>query len=80
MPPHTDKILTTHAGSLPRPRALVALHTARYGGAAVEAAALAQATEEAVRAVIAKQIETGLDLCAAPYERFRRDRHAPNHG
>jgi methionine synthase II (cobalamin-independent) len=28
----TDRILTTHAGSLPRPRSLIALHTAKYGG------------------------------------------------
>ncbi len=57
-----DRILTTHAGSLPRPASLVALHTARYSGAAVEEAALAQAVEKATRAVIARQIEAGLDI------------------
>jgi 5-methyltetrahydropteroyltriglutamate--homocysteine methyltransferase len=58
----TERILTTHAGSLPRPRSLIALHTARYAGTAVEEAVLEQAVEEATRAIIAKQIETGLDI------------------
>lgn len=58
----TEVILTTHAGSLPRPRSLVALHTARYSGAPVEEATLAQAVEEAVRATIAKQIEAGVAI------------------
>jgi 5-methyltetrahydropteroyltriglutamate--homocysteine methyltransferase len=58
----TDKILTTHAGSLPRPRSLIALHTAKYGGTAIDEAELEQAVETATRAVIAKQIEVGLDV------------------
>jgi 5-methyltetrahydropteroyltriglutamate--homocysteine methyltransferase len=58
----TDRILTTHAGSLPRPRSLIALHTAKYGGAAIDEAELEQAVEAATRAVIAKQIEVGLDV------------------
>src|SRR5205814_5320769 len=58
----TDRILTTHAGSLPRPRSLIALHTAKYAGTAVEDAALEQAAEEASRTIIAKQIEAGIDI------------------
>jgi 5-methyltetrahydropteroyltriglutamate--homocysteine methyltransferase len=58
----TDRILTTHAGSLPRPQSLAALHTARYGGAAVDEDILAQAVEEATRAIIAQQIEAGVDI------------------
>jgi 5-methyltetrahydropteroyltriglutamate--homocysteine methyltransferase len=58
----TERILTTHAGSLPRPRSLVALHTARYGGGDVPAAQLERAVEEATRAIIARQIEAGLDI------------------
>jgi 5-methyltetrahydropteroyltriglutamate--homocysteine methyltransferase len=58
----TERILTTHAGSLPRPRPLVALHTARYGGATIPAAELERAVEEATRAIIARQIEAGLDI------------------
>src|SRR5690349_8400983 len=58
----TDRILTTHAGSLPRPRSLIALHTARFAGEAVDETALQQAAEDASRAVLAKQIEAGLDI------------------
>jgi 5-methyltetrahydropteroyltriglutamate--homocysteine methyltransferase len=58
----TDRILTTHAGSLPRPRSLIALHTARYAGTPVEDAVLAQAVEDATRTAIAKQIEAGIDI------------------
>jgi len=58
----TDRILTTHAGSLPRPPTLVALHAARYKGTAVSEAELEQAVEEATREVIAKQLAAGLDI------------------
>jgi 5-methyltetrahydropteroyltriglutamate--homocysteine methyltransferase len=58
----TDRILTTHAGSLPRPKSLIALHTARYAGRTVEEAEAAQAVEEAIRAIIARQIEAGIDI------------------
>jgi 5-methyltetrahydropteroyltriglutamate--homocysteine methyltransferase len=57
-----DRILTTHAGSLPRPRSLVALHTARFAGTPVDDAALQQAAEEASRAVLARQIACGIDI------------------
>ena len=58
----TDRILTTHAGSLPRPRSLIALHTAKYTGAAIDDAVFEQAAEEASRTIIAKQIEAGIDI------------------
>lgn len=58
----TDRILTTHAGSLPRPQALIALHTNRFAGTAVEEAALDAAVEAASQAVIAKQIAAGIDI------------------
>lgn len=57
-----DRILTTHAGSLPRPLSLIALHTAKYTGKAVEEDALQQAIKEAARASIARQIEAGIDI------------------
>lgn len=59
---NADRILTTHAGSLPRPKSLIAIHTAKYAGKTVEEAELAQTVEEATRAIIAKQIEAGLDI------------------
>lgn len=58
----TDRILTTHAGSLPRPKSLIALHTAKYAGTAIEEAELAQAVEEATRIIIAKQRQAGIDI------------------
>jgi 5-methyltetrahydropteroyltriglutamate--homocysteine methyltransferase len=58
----TDRILTTHAGSLPRPRSLITLHTARYAGGTIEESEFEQAVEVATRAIIAKQIEAGLTV------------------
>jgi 5-methyltetrahydropteroyltriglutamate--homocysteine methyltransferase len=56
------RILTTHAGSLPRPPALTTLFAGRVRGEAVEAAAIDREARAAVRAVVRKQIETGLDV------------------
>ena len=58
----TDRILTTHAGSLPRPKSLIALLTASYGGKLVDEEELAQSVEQATRATIARQLEAGLDI------------------
>ncbi len=69
----TEKILTTHAGSLPRPGHLASLHAKKFGGEAIDEAALAQAAEAAVDAVIAKQAEVGIDVGnngEAPRESF----------
>lgn len=58
----TNQILTTHAGSLPRPSSLIKLHTARFSGAAVSEAEMQQAIEEASRAAIARQIAAGIQV------------------
>lgn len=58
----TDRILTTHAGSLPRPGSLIAMHTAKFTGALVEEELLARAVDEASHRVIARQIEAGIDI------------------
>ena len=58
----TTRILTTHAGSLPRPTALVQLLTAKFSGAAVDEENLTRAAEAAARASLASQIEAGLDI------------------
>lgn len=57
-----NRIATTHAGSLPRPKSLVALHKAKFEKQAVEEERLAREVEEAMRQVIARQIESGLDI------------------
>lgn len=59
---HTNRILTTHAGSLPRPKSLITLLTTRFSGTAVEEADLAQAIEAATREAIARQIAAGLQI------------------
>ena len=56
------RILTTHAGSLPRPPSLTQLYASRVAGEAVDAAAIKAQGRAAVRAIVAKQIETGLDV------------------
>ncbi len=56
------RILTTHAGSLPRPAALTRLYAQRLAGEAVDAAEIAAQGRAAVRAIVGKQIETGLDV------------------
>ena len=58
----THRILTTHAGSLPRPQSLIQLLTARFSGSLVEDAVMEKASEAASRASIASQIEAGLDV------------------
>jgi 5-methyltetrahydropteroyltriglutamate--homocysteine methyltransferase len=57
-----DRILTTHTGSLPRPAHLVSLYTRRWRGEAVDPAELVAAGKAAVRSVVAKQIENGIDV------------------
>src|SRR5215472_1777974 len=57
----TDRILTTHTGSLPRPKPLVDLVLAREEGRAVEASAFEAETAHAVDDVVARQIAAGID-------------------
>jgi 5-methyltetrahydropteroyltriglutamate--homocysteine methyltransferase len=57
-----DRILTTHAGSLPRPRSLIALHSAKFAGMPIDDQRLEQAAADAARAAIAKQIDAGIDI------------------
>src|ERR1041385_7916891 len=57
-----DRILTTHTGSLPRPKELTRLYVARAGGQTVDPAALAAAGKAALAWVVPKQMEAGLDV------------------
>ncbi len=56
------RILTTHAGSLPRPLDLTQLYASQAQGGTVDQAKLAQMGEEATRASVRRQIEAGLDI------------------
>jgi 5-methyltetrahydropteroyltriglutamate--homocysteine methyltransferase len=58
----TDRILTTHTGSLPRPPALLDMLRAKDDGALANAAAFETAVAEATRQVVRKQIDGGIDV------------------
>jgi 5-methyltetrahydropteroyltriglutamate--homocysteine methyltransferase len=58
----TDRILTTHTGSLPRPQPLIDLVLAQEKGAAVDAGAFEAEVASAVDAVVAQQVACGVDI------------------
>jgi 5-methyltetrahydropteroyltriglutamate--homocysteine methyltransferase len=58
----TDRILTTHAGSLPRPPDLLTMIQARESGEPVDEAAFASRVRSAVAEVVRKQAEAGIDV------------------
>jgi 5-methyltetrahydropteroyltriglutamate--homocysteine methyltransferase len=58
----TSRILTTHTGSLPRPRELTRLYALRARGEAVDAVEIDRAGREAVRAIVRKQHDAGIDV------------------
>ena len=57
-----SRILTTHAGSLPRPGVLAELHGRRSRGEAVDPEELRRAVEQATAASITAQVEAGIDV------------------
>src|SRR5262249_32247468 len=57
----TDRLLTTHAGSLPRPQDLRDMVVARASGAAYDAARLDERLKAAVAEVVRLQAECGID-------------------
>jgi 5-methyltetrahydropteroyltriglutamate--homocysteine methyltransferase len=58
----TKRILTTHTGSLPRSKGLVALMVAVSQRRQVDQATLARAVEEGTRLAVRKQLEAGIDV------------------
>jgi 5-methyltetrahydropteroyltriglutamate--homocysteine methyltransferase len=57
-----NRILTTHAGSLPRPKTLVDLQLRASRGEAVDAGVLAAAQIDATQRAVAAQIDCGIDI------------------
>ncbi len=57
-----ERILTTHAGSLPRPPELVRLYVRRAAGEAVDPAEIEAAGRAALAWVVPRQIEAGIDV------------------
>src|SRR6516162_7735733 len=60
--PTNTRILTTHAGSLPRPPELTSLFARRARGESIDEEALAAAGRAAVAWVVGKQREIGIDV------------------
>ena len=58
----TDRILTTHTGSLPRPKPLMDLILGREKGDTIDAATFEAATAKAVDEVVAQQVTNGVDI------------------
>ena len=58
----SERILTTHAGSLPRPEHLTNLFVRRARGEGVAPDEIASAGRAALRAVVPMQAETGIDV------------------
>ncbi len=58
----TNRILTTHTGSLPRPKALIDVILRREQGEAIDAASFEAATANAVNEVVARQVAAGIDV------------------
>ena len=58
----TDRILTTHTGSLPRPKPLIDLILTREKGAAVASDVFEAATAKAVEDIVAAQVAAGIDV------------------
>jgi 5-methyltetrahydropteroyltriglutamate--homocysteine methyltransferase len=57
-----ERILTTHAGSLPRPPELTRLFVRRARGESVDAAELEELGRTALRGIVRKQAEAGVDI------------------
>ena len=76
----TDRILTTHVGSLPRTDAVVALLEARENRVSFDAAAFDRAIRQAVLDIVKRQVETGIDIVSdgetskISYATYVRDR------
>jgi 5-methyltetrahydropteroyltriglutamate--homocysteine methyltransferase len=58
----TDRILTTHVGSLPRPPELLAILEARETGREFDQAAFAERLAASVDEVVKKQVAAGIDV------------------
>ena len=57
-----DRILTTHTGSLPRPKPLIDLVMNRERGEMIDAAAFEAETAKAIDDIVAQQLAAGIDV------------------
>lgn len=59
---NTDRIQTTHIGSLPRPHELLDVMKVKYSGAPYDAAGFQGTLRSAVATVVRKQVDCGIDV------------------
>ena len=59
---NTDRIQTTHIGSLPRPHRLLDVMKAKYSGQPYDEKAFGQALRAAVADVVREQVDCGIDI------------------
>jgi 5-methyltetrahydropteroyltriglutamate--homocysteine methyltransferase len=82
----TDRILTTHTGSLPRPGELLTLISAAESGKVSDVAQLQTRVRSAVAEVVRKQVDAGVDIvndgeASKPsYATYVKDRLSGFHG
>jgi 5-methyltetrahydropteroyltriglutamate--homocysteine methyltransferase len=78
----TERFLTTHTGSLPRPDDLIRMMYAKEEGVPIERAALSARVRSAVAEVVKKQVDAGIDwindgeLSKPSYATYVKDRLA----
>src|SRR5207248_10778283 len=58
----TERILTTHTGSLPRPADLTTMLEALDAGTLADTAAFAARVRQAIDEIVRKQIDAGIDI------------------
>jgi 5-methyltetrahydropteroyltriglutamate--homocysteine methyltransferase len=58
----TDRFLTTHTGSLPRPDDLIKTMFAKEEGVPIDPGALAERVRSAVAEIVARQVDAGVDV------------------
>jgi 5-methyltetrahydropteroyltriglutamate--homocysteine methyltransferase len=58
----TDRILTTHVGSLPRPADLYAMIEQKQEGGAIDSAAFDARVKSAVAEIVKRQADAGIDV------------------
>jgi 5-methyltetrahydropteroyltriglutamate--homocysteine methyltransferase len=58
----TDRILTTHTGSLPRPKPLIDLILGRERGGGIDTAEFEAQAAKAVDDIVARQVAAGVDV------------------
>ena len=80
MTPNCERFHTTHTGSLPRPEDLVRMMYAKESGVPVEPTPLAARIQVAVREIVQRQVNAGIDhvsdgeLSKPSYATYIRDR------